>query len=44
MIQIRVLLQKINLRIGPDKSHNEMMDDIEIEMNSKVIGTPEKDN
>ena len=27
-----------------DKSHNEMMDDIEIEMNSKVIGTPEKDN
>ncbi|MDC1450516.1 twin-arginine translocase subunit TatC [Candidatus Thioglobus sp.] len=27
-----------------DKSHNEMMDDIETEMNSKVIGTPEKDN
>ena len=27
-----------------DKSHNEMMDDIEIEMNSKVIGKPEKDN
>jgi sec-independent protein translocase protein TatC len=27
-----------------DKSHNEMMDDIEIEMNSKVIGKEEKDN
>ena len=27
-----------------DQSHNEMMDDIETEMNSKVIGTPEKDN
>ena len=27
-----------------DQSHNEMMDDIEIEMNSKVIGKEEKDN
>jgi sec-independent protein translocase protein TatC len=27
-----------------EKSHNEMMDDIEIEMNSKVIGKSEKDS
>jgi len=36
--------EKNQLKDWTDKSHNEMMDDIENEMNTKVIGDSEKDN